>query len=426
MKNVLMISYYFPPLGLGGVQRPAKLAKYLPQFGWKPTVLTVKTVTYYGYDPTLLDELQNVEIVRTGSLDPLRVFQWRKNISSASPRIGEGLYWKFSNWVFVPDSKILWLPFAWATASRLMNQKQIRVLWTTAPPYSSHVLGLGLKLWKKSFWIADFRDDWPISSSQVPTSFHRHFHDWLLRQVLTHADRFTVVSQPILSRLHQKSQRPLAHFLFLPNGFDQEDFEKAVFPKRKNPQCIFLYCGTLNPIHSPEAFLKGVGLALQIAPALRSQIRILFVGKVTGIDLDAMIAQYSLGCCIERMGYVPHQESVQKLMEADVLLLFLPAWADSGIVTGKLYEYLASGKPILAIVPPGEAARMVAQWKRGEVVHPENAEQIAQAIIRWVNDWKKDALRIGMPRWEGLEIFNRKSQAQKLALLLDSLSSRQF
>jgi len=215
MKNVLMISYYFPPLGLGGVQRPAKLAKYLPQFGWKPTVLTVKTVTYYGYDPTLLDELQNVEIVRTGSLDPLRVFQWRKNISSASPRIGEGLYWKFSNWVFVPDSKILWLPFAWATASRLMNQKQIRVLWTTAPPYSSHVLGLWLKLWKKSFWIADFRDDWPISSSQVPTSFHRHFHDWLLRQVLTHADQFTVVSQPILSRLHQKSQRPSMHFSLL-------------------------------------------------------------------------------------------------------------------------------------------------------------------------------------------------------------------
>ncbi len=423
MKNVLMISYYFPPLGLGGVQRPAKFAKYLPQFGWKPTVLTVKTVAYYGYDSTLLDELHNVEIVRTGSLDPLRVLRWRKPISS--PQFEEG-YRKFSNWFFVPDSKILWLPFAGSTAFRLIREKQIRAVWTTAPPYSSHLLGLWLKLCTQCVWIADFRDDWPVSSTQIPTSFHQHLHDWLLRQVLSHADRVTVVSQHILLRLHQKSQKPLSHFFFLPNGFDPEDFEKLVFQKTKNPQCLFLYCGTLNPIHSPEFFLKGLGLALQRTPTLRSQIRVLFLGKETGIALDAMISQYQLGGCIERRGYVPHQESVQKLMEADVLLLFLPAWVDSGIVTGKLYEYFASGKPILAIAPEGEAATMVRQWKRGEVVHPADSEQIAQAILRWVHDWKKGELRIGMPRWEGLELFNRKLQAQKLASLLDSFLSREF
>lgn len=426
MKNVLLISYYFPPLGLGGVQRPAKFAKYLFQFGWKPTVLTVKTVTYYGYDPTLLDELRNVEIIRTGSLDPLRVFRWKKAISSSSPQIGEGVYRKFSNWLFIPDSKVLWLPFAGPTAFRLLHQKQIQAVWTTAPPYSSHLLGLWLKLSKQCVWIADFRDDWPISHAQIPTSFHQHFHNWLLKQVLFHADRFTVVSQHILSHLHQKSQRPLNHFFFLPNGFDPEDFEKRLFPKRKNPQCIFLYCGTLNPIHSPESFLKGLGLALQRSPRLCSQIRVLFLGKETGIDLDAMISRYQLHHCIDRLGYVPHRESVQKLMEADVLLLFLPTWADSGIITGKLYEYFASGKPILAIVPEGEAAKMVREWKRGEVVDPDNPEQIARAILRWVENWEKNTLRIGRSPQEGLEIFNRKFQTQKLVLLLNSCLSREF
>lgn len=423
MKNVLMISYYFPPLGLGGVQRPAKFTKYLSQFGWNPTVLTVKPVTYYGYDPTLLDELRHAEIIRTGSLDPLRIFRWRRSVSS---QFGESVYRKFSNWIFVPDSKVLWLPFAIATASRSVTQRKIKAVWTTAPPYSSHLVGLWLKRCKHCVWVADFRDDWPITSSQVPTSFHQHLHDWLLKQVLSHADRFTIVSQRILSRLHQKSQRPKDHFLFLPNGFDPEDFENQEVSKRKNAKCTFLYCGTLNPIHSPEAFLKGLGLALQRAPQIRFQIRVLFLGKEMGIDLETLISQNQLEGCIERLGYRPHRESIQKLMEADVLLLFLPSWADSGILTGKIYEYLASGKPILAIVPEGEASALIQRFKRGKAVDPENPELIAKTIIQWVNDWKEGKLRIGMPRWEGLEIFDRRVQTQKLAFLLDSLLSREF
>ncbi|KPL02135.1 MAG: hypothetical protein AMJ73_09210, partial [candidate division Zixibacteria bacterium SM1_73] len=196
-RKVLLITYYFPPMGMGGVQRTSKFAKYLPGFGWTPFVLTVKDVHYWAEDPSLLEELPpEVKVIRTGSFDPLRIsfklkslFKKRKQ-RNKYVKESTAQRSKLSSWLFFPDSKIGWVPFALLSGLNLIRKERIDLIFTTSPPPSLHLVGYLLKLLTGKPWVVDFRDPWTGYKFEIfPTRLHLFLKNQLVRLIIKNADR---------------------------------------------------------------------------------------------------------------------------------------------------------------------------------------------------------------------------------------------
>jgi len=177
---------------MGGTQRMAKFVKYLPQFGWKPYVVTVKDIVYFAKDESLLADVRDADITRTGSLDPQRLlarFAFGKPQSAVARKASGSKVWRTTNrllqWVFVPDAKVLWLPFALYRAWKRLRSENIDCVLTSAPPHASQLLGFALKKMTKIPWVADFRDGWAHGNFQTrrETGFktRRRHHDRLIR-----------------------------------------------------------------------------------------------------------------------------------------------------------------------------------------------------------------------------------------------------
>lgn len=427
MRNLLFLSYYFPPMGMGGVQRSAKFVKYLPDFGWNPVVLTVKDVRYHGHDRSLEVDVANRRILRTESLDPLRLAFRLGGAGRTSGDVRSASAGFFTRavmpWIFVPDSKVGWIPFTSLAGIRLAASERIHAVFTTSPPHSSHLAGAWLKRRLGIPWVADFRDSWNREAfDRVPTQAHRRMNEFLLRLVLKHADRVTGISGPILEDMRCLVSRPAGDLIRVPNGYDPDDFRG--FRREPSKRFRVTYCGTANAVHSPADFLAAAGTALKREPRLRNSLEIRFVGAVSGLDLDGMIRGNGLGGLVTRTGYVPHAESVRHLAKSDVLLLVLPKESSPSVVTGKIFEYLASGLPILGVVPPGEAAEIIERSGRGSVVHPADADGIASALIWMFHAWKKGKGKSSGPfrtdAWT--EQFSRKRQTERLAEILNEIA----
>jgi glycosyltransferase involved in cell wall biosynthesis len=433
MKKVLIIAYYFPPMGMGGVQRAVKFVKYLPEFGWKPIVVTVKDVAYYANDNSLLKEVESANIIRTESLDPLRLYKKTSKLKRQSIKKISNQKFSFSGkinqyllpFLILPDSKVLWLPWAISAAEKIIKSQHVDLVMTTSPPHSAHLAGLWFKLRNDLSWIADFRDQWPTEVSQkLPTPIHRSLDHWIARKVLLKADKIISVSNPITDQLHKNSRRKRKHFDTLSNGFDKKDFD-IIQVDRSEKKFIVTYCGTISKILNPVFFFSGLKLALNQRPDLRENICVRFIGSILDVDLESLIHHYRLDNIIEREDYVSHHESVRYLIESDMLLFLLSENLSEGMVTGKIFEYIAAGKPIMALAPHGEAERLILNHARGIVIPPTDTENIAAEFIRCYELWKRGDLKITVPRWKGLEQFERKNQTEKLAMIFeDTLQQR--
>ena len=431
MKKVLIIAYYFPPMGMGGVQRVTKFVKYLPDFGWDPIVLTVKDVIYYAKDEILLDEVKGRTIIRTGSLDPNRI-RWKLSRGYASQKTDpegrrakesflEGLNRSITPWLFIPDSKILWLPWAQRSIKKIIHSHQPDIIFTTSPPHSTHLLGRRLKRKIQLPWVADFRDGWLSEGhDQAPSPFHRLLNHWYCQRVISSADRIVAVSEPTARFLASQANRSINDFTVLPNGYDRQDFPDE---NKETTSDVFTigYCGALNEILNPQNFLKAIHKVFQTDSGLKKKIQFVFTGSVANINLNRMIDKLNLSDIFYHNGYQSHIRSIQYLLASDLLLLLLPDTSSQGLIPGKLFEYLASGKPILASVPDGETARLVLQHARGVVVPPDDVEGLAREILRCFELWKRNDLKVTMPRWKGIEIYNRRYQAGQLAQCFDQL-----
>lgn len=429
MKKVLIISYYFPPMGMGGVQRITKFVRYLPDFGWEPVVLTVRDVVYYARDDSLLKELRGRRVIRTDSLDPLRIL-WRtlrarSNKKEMEKRHNSSAFLEVLNrnvfpWVCVPDSKVLWFPFLIIAAGRLLRSHDIDLIFTTSPPHSAHLAGLWLKRKTRLPWVVDFRDNWfGDISEKSSTMVHRRLNRWMAHRVVRRADCAVTVSEPITNDLALQSGRALENCITLPNGYDRSDFEGIQFAPTE--KFTITYCGTLSPSRNPEVFLRGVANAIQTRSDLEKKLRIRFVGAVYGIELDEMLRLYGLEEVVETIGYVPHRRSVRYMMASDMLFLMIRGDSSEGIITGKIFEYLASGKPILAAIPKGEAEKLILNYARGVVVPPDDEMGMTAQVLRAFALWERGDLKLTVPRWKGIERFDRRNQTKKLAEIFDAV-----
>lgn len=418
-------------MGMGGTQRAAKFVKYLPEFGWEPWVVTVKDVHYYAHDPSLLQEVRDQQIFRTESWDPLRVIarlMRRASEPEVTPPISNSKKSRFFNWlnrtigswIFIPDSKILWLPFAVKTALQLIQTQKIALIFTTSPPHSAHLGGLILKLITGLPWVADFRDDWTGGESQpCPSWLHRFINRLMETWVLRLADRIIGMCEHLTNSLRLKAgYSSMDRFVTIMNGYDREDFV-GLEQIQLNDRFTICHSGSISRVSDPEPFLRAVKSALHQFPELHDQIKIQFFGT----DLFGLLTQLTRMLGLEHIvsspRYLPHREALTAIMQSHLLLLTIIKRTKEEIITGKLFEYLASGKPILLLSSEGEVANIIRSLHRGTVVHPDNISEIQQAILEYVDRWRKNSLEIAPA--VSLPQFDRRNLTDRLAQIFSDL-----
>jgi glycosyltransferase involved in cell wall biosynthesis len=434
-KKVLIIAYYFPPLGMGGVQRTTKFAKYLPTFGWKPLVLTVKDVEYLAKDLSLLEDLSpEVKVIRTGSFDPLRIsfvlkgFFKNKRRKDKSVREETVERSKLFSWLFFPDSKIGWIPFALLSGLNLIKKERIDLIFTSSPPPSLHLVGYFLKLLTGRPWVADFRDPWiGFHYEDYPTPFHRWLKNGLVKLITRNADGIVSVNQKITQNFFS-SYPFIKNVKTIPNGYDESDFTfsssaKTDLKMQNSHLFIIAYLGTFSRDHDPEPFLSALKNLLNEGKIPKEKIKFMHVGLCMGIDFDRMVKKYDLSGVVEKRGYLPHKESLIHLQEASLLLLTTSQTPKAEMIsTSKLFEYIPLKKPILAIVPPnGAAAFVVSSLNLGRVVSPLDPVEIKQALLSFFSDWEKGRWSLNVDG-EKIKTFSRKSLTSRLASMFDEVA----
>ena len=398
-------------MGMGGTQRSAKFAKYLVEFGWNPIVLTVKDVNYYAIDESLLGDVANREIIRTESLDPLRILaRLRKqgdksgrnskaDSSKGHSKISSFLNKVISGWLLIPDSKILWLPFLIPGAIRQIKKHKIKVVYTTSPPHSAHLGGVILRILTKVKLVADFRDDWTGGESQPsPSLFHDFINRLMEKIVLKKADVVLSMCESLTANLQRKSGDNFntSKFRTITNGYDAEDFS-ALLDLPMEEKFTITHCGSISRVSNPDPFLQAVQKLFHEYPELKGKVQIQFFGTDLFGDLQAMLNQYSLHSFIQPIKYLPHKQALKKVMKSHLLLLTIFKKTNEEIITSKVFEYFASGKPILLVSGEGEVARQIKFMKRGKVIPNDNIDSIKEAILEYYQKFKNKQLKFEKP-----------------------------
>jgi len=367
-SRVLIITYYWPPSGGAGVQRWLKFTKYLPSSGWIPVVLTVKPecAAYPSKDESLYNEIPvDVEVHRTKALNYFALYNRdQSKIPNAGFASGAGKGFKsfLSRFIrgnfFIPDPRRGWNRYAFRKACELVKSGNISHIITTSPPHSTQLIGLRLKRrFPRLKWIADLRDPWTdiyYYDMFRPLLPARMIDRELERQVLSRADRILTVGQTLASAFASITETVADKTSVLPNGFDEEDFQGVV--SSSPVQFTITYVGTLSPAYPVKGFIDAVR-DLKIND---KSVVLRFVGTVPE-EVRTLFALNAEGPRTEFISYCEHPEAIKHMMNSSMLLLIVPDHkSNRSILTGKIFEYLATEKPILLIGPEdGDAARLL-------------------------------------------------------------------
>ena len=419
-KRVLIIAYYFPPLGGAGVQRILKFAKYLPEFGWEPTVLTVKNISYPARDEALLKELPPaIRVVRSGSLDPQRILYLLKRASlfqgektgKTGAKSGSGPGWLTR--LFFPDSKNGWIPFARMRGRSLLKKQEFDLIFSSSPPVSSHMIAYQLTKITGKPLAGDFRDPWELLSETDSGSWCRRLHERLQKKVLARAKGVVAVNGFMAEDLRKKFND--IRLEMIPNGFDSVDFEG--FKPEVTDKFEIVYLGTFNLWNNPNPFLQAFSELVRENREFAEKAQFTRVGFVLNWNWNALLEKYGLDDKnVISLDYVPHRESIKHLLRSKLLLLTAGGKKKSVLHTpGKIYEYLAARKPILAIVPQdGAAAELVRKYKAGTAVDPNDQTGMKKELLSLFERYRENNLG-NLPSNSELSQLERRNQTQRLA-----------
>ena len=418
-KRLLMMINFFPPAAGGGVYRPLSFVKYLARASWEITVVTPKPGEFWISDPELEAQIPDgVRVVRTGSLSGPRALNRLGGGRSRRSSGGFGLLRSIGEVVLVPDTYIGWVPFAVRAADRLCGEEHFDLVYSTSPPDSSHLAARSVSRRFGIPWIADFRDPWiALHLRRPPTPLHASLHRRLERSV-TEADAVLVTT-----RWHGEMLRasyPDSRIELVPNGYDEEDFEGLEVIERPTRPFTILHGGMLTLGRTIGPFLEGLSLFVGEHPDSRSNLRVVFLGsRESGNEESA--ARAGLGDVVSFEDNVPHAECVRRERSSHVLLLIKhDDERYRGLVPGKLYEYLGARRPILAVVPEGEAADIVRETGRGEVAPIGDARAIADGIAAMYRSYLGGSLDDAYELTE-LPGFTRRGAAARLDVIMRAL-----
>ncbi len=385
--KVLIATYYWPPSGGPGVQRYLKFAKYLPAFDIEPIILTVKNPTYPIQDPTLKEEIpDNLKIYKTRTIEPFGIYAGLsgEKAESIKPTIeleGETFRSSIGSWiranVFIPDARAGWLITARLKAEDLVRDFNIQTVITTGPPHSVHFIGKHLRQKQNIRWLADFRDPWSqVYYNQIlpRTSIAEQVDEKLEKSILSKADEVIVVSNSQAESFRKIVERG---YRVITNGFDPDDFKGINPPDRTSKGTLIRHIGNIGEAAVPEAFLRAVK---SVSDTINLTVE--FIGD-NHPGLQKLIHKYKLHKIVSIKDYLPHKIAIQKMSDANILLLSIPDVEDiQHHIPGKLFEYIGTGRPILMLGPEnGDSAKIIKQEDAGIACGFNDFESIKKAII---------------------------------------------
>ncbi len=416
LRNLLVIAYYFPPLGLSGVQRTQKFVKYLPQFGWKPTIITVTPTGYFAQDYTLLDELKNkpIEIIRVGSLDPNRFFRKKGIVKMPSERIRK-IFSFLSDTFFIPDNKIGWKRNVLKQVGELLKKNNYSLIFSTAPPFTDFIIANEIYQKYKIPYVLDYRDAWldyPIK--YYPTPLHKYLNYKYEKDALHSAKKIITTNRKV-KELILKRYKFLEYndIEIIPQGYDPEDFVRnKPLPRPPVKKMRITHAGVFYGKRTPKFFFQALEKLFNEKPNLMDKIEVFFIGNFKDED-KKLIDKYKLGGVVNLLGYLDHQKCIQYLMSSDLLWLMLDNETQS---PGKVYEYIGAKKPILANVPDGFIKQTLEEFSCNTVLPPFEVDRTKHAIYSYYCKFE-DGYNYQFEE-EKINIYNRVELTNKLANIL--------
>lgn len=413
-ERLLMLCPYWPPMGGPGVQRAVKFAKYLPEFGVAPYVVTRKALAVE--DESLVAEAAGVP-VRAARHIPFQRLGRAPAAGAAAARVGRMK--KVRDWMQVPDHVVSWVPFAVEAAGAWAAEISPTCLYSTSPYHSTHLAALRLKRRLGVPWICDFRDPWATDQfTAYPTQLHRRFNAWLEARVVAAADAVTVISRGMRDDFAARYPEHAAKLHVIYNGFDDDDFRALAAPPAGPPWTI-RHLGTFYTDRKPDAFLRGLAAFRAAHAAAMNDFRVELYGSHNAdveARLKSLAAELGLEGVVRFLPYVPHSEALRLLGTSHALLLVPGPGATT--VTGKLFEYLAARRPILATAPfPSGIDEIAANPLRAG----DTPEAVAAALAKLHAALAAGSPESTLPAAADVARYSRRAAAGRLAALVNEL-----
>lgn len=398
--KLLQIAYYYPPMGGAGVQRSLKFSKFLGEFGIRPVVLAAYDPAYTADASLLADVPAGLPVHRIEHRALLqRLVAWRagrrtvpaephaptsttlRAPASASPGWRDRALAAYAS-LYFPDDKAGWARRAYAQARQLVHDEGIELIFSSAPPMSVHALAARLAHDCGLPWVADFRDLWTDNPAYAAPAWRRALDRRTEARWLAGAAGIVTVT-PTLQQVLRQRVAPCCPVALIPNGYDEADFAAVEPVPREAGRCRVVHAGTLYGHQSPRALLEAAAALLMREPALAERLRLRFVGLV-GERLEPLLAAFAARFpgVLERSGFVEHRRAVAEMLGADLLLLVIGGGlAARGVLSGKVFEYLRVGTPVLLIGPSdGDAAALLRAHARCAVADEADSAAIGAAL----------------------------------------------
>ncbi len=422
-SSVLVISYYWPPAGGPGVQRWLKFVTYFREFGINPIVFIPENPHYPLQDKSLLKEVpKEIKIIRFPIKEPYgfaKMFSKKKTnkvssgiISNKKQSIIENaMLWVRGNF-FIPDARVGWVKPSVDFLQNYIEENHIKQIITSGPPHSLHLIGMQLKEKTGVKWLADFRDPW--------TTIHYHKllrlskssekkHKDLERKVLNEADQIVVTSQNTKTEFLEITSQPIE---VITNGF--EALEESTIQLDK--KFTLVHIGSLLSNRNPEVLWKVLSDVAQSNTEFKKDLQIKLVGIVSE-EIKAKIKESGLNENLEIVGYVTHKEAIQFQLKGQVLLLIeMDTPETKAIIPGKLFEYLAAKRPILAIGPEGsDVTSIISETQSGSYFLYSEAVQLKNQLLYYYKKYKQGSL---VSESKNISKYSRRELTEKMAMLL--------
>jgi len=409
-------------MGMGGVQRTLKFAKYLRDYNWQPVVITDSPKKYFAVDNSLLQEAidNNIIIERTGkNFDPSKI------IVKAPKESLRKLRSSVSQFFFIPDSKIGWKNKALKLIDEVWKKHGgFDLVFATAPPYTDFLIGQEVKRKYKIPLVIDYRDAWVDSPvlNTYPTPYHKLKNMRLEKSVLKNANKVITtnrrVKEYIISRYGNIEYNDVK---IITHGFDSEDFEKAKASELPiTYKFRITYSGSFYT-RNPRFYFEAIKTFMDRNPELKDKVEFCFIGTFSKENIQ--IAK-SLGIepYIKILGYLEHIECVKYITASDVLFLMISRGEnEDAAMPGKVGEYIGSGKNIVACIPEGVTKKMLEKYDAIKFIDEENPAAIADAFKEYYNLKQQD--KMPKANEEMISEYDRKNLTYELAkefnLLID-------
>ena len=429
-----MVAYIFPPLARAGVHRTVRFVRYLAPLGWDITVLTADEAHYPFNSPVDRELLK--KIPATVKVESTKIFHGTTKLFSlksrvngkapapkpAAEKLAENLktappknnsnredapasrkkrrsLWQrskdlISDLTTIPDKEVNWLPYALRAALRLHRRENFDVIYSTAPPFTGHLIAYLVKKFTGLPWVADFRDPWaraPWKADLMEGTIRGRAAEVLEAKFVHAADRVILNTEWAANDFAKfYGDAAAKKFVVIPNGFDPEDFSTLNFPPKPSRKLVMTHTGSLYRKRDPGHFFEALGKLLATGQIKSAEIELRFVGGIAPELYSSFQYAEALQKILRVIPPVSHREALVFQADSDVLLILQPGTSVS--IPGKIFEYIAMRKKILALTPAGATADVVRNHRLGLVLDPEDLAGIQRALLQLVEEFRRGGI----------------------------------